>query len=355
MKRLCLALFALCLAGCSSNEGLVARYDALGADRSAPTSRAITSEDFFVHIPEWAGAATSARQSNEGAVLRQTIALVGGTHGEHTVEVAVETREGVDRSLPALHAPSEAEIAEELRAKFPGVAMHVLAGPMSDAAGRYNLAIGRAGDGARCLYAWRWTEDLRVATDPSGIASVAAMFSHKARPASLRIRLCTKYVTLDDLASLAQQIHFIPTFEMDKILAEPVAVASAAQRADAGLFSSPLESAIPLVATAENTVTREPRHVSSPSLSKRRLAHHRRRQQPVVADAAPRAPMEPGPRYLAPPPVDGSQSTAAATIFSAGSGVASPIGQGLNLPAAALRGPPVSANPRAAQAPAAPE
>jgi hypothetical protein len=345
MKQLCLAIAALGLAGCASNGGPVARYDIAGLP-AAPTSRAVESADFMVHIPEWAGAIKNARQYNDANVVRQTIVFAGGTLGDHMVEAAVGMRDDNPRGLPALHNPSEIEIADELRAKFPGVPMHILAEPINDEGGPYRLAIGRAADGARCLYAWRWTDDLRVTSDPSGIASVAAMFSHRMRPASLRVRLCTKYVTLDDLASLAQQIRFVSTPDMDRILGErPPPAEGAAMHLDAALGPS-LESVVPQPIVREDAPRRH-REAVTPARPRQRIVHHRRRPVNVGGDSSPGFQTPTGAKYLAPLPIAGQLAPGTPT----GSPVSgNPLGQGLNLPAAAFRGPSGAVNSGAGNA-----
>ena len=342
MKHWRLALFALCLAGCAREEGPVARYEGLGLGRAPQAPRAVESSDLLVHIPEWTGSVKSALQSTSPNVLRQTIVFEGGTHGDHMIEAAVETREGADRGPPALRNPTQADVEDELRTKFPGVAMHIIEKPMSDVAGPYNLAVGRATDGSRCLYAWRWTDDLRVTADPSGIASVAAMFSHKSRPASLRVRLCSKYVTLDDLASLAQQIRFVPTFEMDRILGEPLAEKSA-PRIDAAALAPTLENAFGSPSVAEPAPP-PVQHSAAFQPAGGRFAHRQHVPRSALARQVLAAPADSGPRYLAPLPVRDRQSGYGAWSppTSSAAGGLNGAGQDLNLPAAAYRGPPAT-------------
>jgi hypothetical protein len=333
MKRLLPALFALAAAGCSNGNGLVARYDGLESEAARPP-RPIAADDMLVKIPEWAGAIKNASQSNDGGVVRQKIVIAGGTHGDNFVEVTVDSNGPASRSLASPHAESSAEIEADLRAKFPGVAMRAVGKQANDASAPYDIAIGRSADGGRCLYAWKWTDNLRVASDPSGIAAVASMFSQKAMPASLHIRLCSKYVTLDDLNSLAQQIRFASIVDADRILglSAPTAQGAAAPP----LVHASLESAIACPVPTADFSPLEKRALAAPRAAHRSVARARRAAPPVEAAAVVPATAN-GVRYLAPPPTGSSGAPPAGVAAASGEA------QSLGLPAIALHGPSAAA------------
>jgi Cellulose biosynthesis protein BcsN len=327
MTRLSLALIALWLGGCAAapgGAGIAANYEGLAAG-GPEKAHDINSRDLLVRIPDWTGAVQRARQYEEGGVLRQEIVFAGGTRGDHLIEVAVATRV---TGSEVLHQPSDAEIQDELAAKFPGVTMRVVTAPSPDASGPERIAIGRANDGTRCLYAWRWSDAVRVASDPSGIATIAAIFSQKAMPASLRIRLCTKYVSLDDLASLAGQIRFASVADIDRIVAGPTAAADPPARAETGALTPTLESALACPGATPSTA----RFAQASAPAEKRPAHHIRASQTAVAYPTFQGG---GQRFLAPPRSDASAvKTLGQSVTRKGDGP-----QGLDLPAAAFRGP----------------
>jgi Cellulose biosynthesis protein BcsN len=330
MKRLLPALFALAVAGCSNGNGMVARYDGLESEAAARPARAIGADDMLVKIPEWAGAVKSASQSNDGGVFRQKIVIAGGARGDNFVEATVDNNGLANRGLSSPHAETSAEIEDDLRVKFPGVAMRVVAKQPNDSSAPYDIAIGRSADGGRCLYAWKWTDNLRVALDPSGIAAVTSIFSQKAMPASLHIRLCSKYVTLDDLNSLAQQIRFASIVDADRILG--VSAPAAQGAAPQPLAHASLESAVACpVATADFSPL-EKRALAAPRAAHRSAARVRRVSPP--GEAAAVAPVTAnGMRYLAPPPTGPSGAPPSAAAATSGEA------QSLGLPAIALHGP----------------
>jgi Cellulose biosynthesis protein BcsN len=354
MKQVLAPLFALAAAGCSS-AGMTARYDGLETKIAAPASRQVEQKDLLVKIPEWAGAVQSARQTNDASGAKQEIVLPGGTRGDNVVEVAIQV--GAARNgggLSNSHAPSGEDIDEELRAKFPGVAMRAVSKSEAGAETRYDLAVGRAADGTRCLYAWYWTENYRIASDPSGIAAVGTMFSQRLEPASLRIRLCSKYVKLDDLASLARQIKFVPAAETERIVLGSAATNDEAARSASRPPDTSLEDAMVGSTGSETPAPKAPTKSARTIPHKRVVREVEPINPPTAASPRPETAASGGPRYLAPPPLGGTPSApglrGAATQPVGGSG-SSAHNQMLNLPAAALRGPVNGSNAKPSQTP----
>jgi|HubBroStandDraft_6_1064221.scaffolds.fasta_scaffold51557_2 hypothetical protein len=340
MRRALACFLVIGVAGCSGGI-MNAQYDGPELKVAALASHQVDDKDLLVKIPEWAGRIESARQTNNSSGVKQEIVVSGGTRGDNFVEVAVETGgvRNVDGFAKA-HAPSSEDIDEELKARFPGVAMRAIPKSEAGAETRYDLAVGRAADGARCLYAWYWTDNYRVASDPSGIATVESMFSRRKDPASLRIRLCSKYVTLDDYASLARQIRFVRAADIERVVSGASTTPEEAARSELHPPDTTLEDAT--VGTAGGEPAPKATVRAASASAHRRLA---RNASPVdkklAAPSQPEAGAGGGPRYLATPPAGtAGDSAPGATSVPSAVGASYPAqGQMLNLPAAALRGP----------------
>ncbi|HYC25949.1 MAG TPA: cellulose biosynthesis protein BcsN [Roseiarcus sp.] len=324
MTRLWLALLAASLSGCAGGTGVGANYQSLAVVGEPEKAHEVDKSDLLARIPAWAGDLKRARQYREAGLVRQEIVFSGGTLGDHTIEVTVAER-GV--SSERLHRPTDNEIEDELAARFPGVAMKIVPGEGQDAPGADRVAIGRASDGTRCLYDWRWANDVRLASDPSGIAAVAAAFSQKTTPASLRVRLCSKYVSLDDLASLARQIQFAPLADIDRIVDGLAPKAEAIKPVQVGALAPTLESALACTGGAPTL----PRAKYSPPHSEKRQAH----RAPPANLSASYAAETGGARFLAAPPI---AAPVAKPVEPAAGRVATGL-RDLDLPAAAFRGP----------------
>jgi Cellulose biosynthesis protein BcsN len=335
MKRLWLALVALSLAGCASGGNVAGSYESLAVGgepektHEFKDAREIDKRDLLARIPSWAGEIQHAREYREAGLLRQEIVFAGGTRGDHMIEVTLAER----GANPAeLHRPSDSEIEAELATRFPGVAMKIVPQDAQGAAGADRVAIGRASDGTRCLYDWRWADDVRVAADPSGIAAVTAAFSQKATPALLRVRLCSKYVSLDDLASLARQIQFAPIPDIDRIVNGGAPNPGAVKPGEVRALAPTLESA--LACGAGETPAPERAKRSSPR-SEKKLAH----RTPTVKSGATYSADAESARFLAAPPI------AASGDLEVSAGRPAAGARDLDLPAAAYRGPAAGTAP----------
>jgi Cellulose biosynthesis protein BcsN len=342
MKALIPALCALALAGCSAGGGAIARYDGGRLNNDDREPRAIPAKDLLVSIPEWAGPPKNARQQNTGDVTRQSVVIAGGTRGDNIVDVQLESRDGVNHANYRLRAPLEADITEELRSRFPGVEMRPAGRSQGGGGDAIDIAIGRAADGTRCLYGWRWDDDLRAAFDPSGIATVKSMVSQQSLAGSMRIRLCSKYVTLDDLASLARQIRYNKTANLDHIITG--APVPGDEPAPSPVKDTTLENAFACPGAPDSCSLEGQSHPVAQS--RRKLASRPTVQvQPAELSAPLDTSAAAGPRYLATPPT--AQSSTAPMSSSPASGGA-PV---IDLPAAALRGPSASGGGQAAASP----
>jgi Cellulose biosynthesis protein BcsN len=327
MKHFWLALFAISLSGCAGGANIAASYESLAPVGEADTAHEIDKRDLLVRIPAWAGETQQARLYREAGLVRQQIVIAGGTRGDHMIEATVAGR---GANPAALSQPSDSEIESELATRFPGVRMHVIA-PRQGEVGPDRVAIGRASDGTRCLYDWRWADDVRIASDPSGIGAVAAAFSPKATPALLRIRLCSKYVSLDDLASLARQIQFAPIADINRIIDGAPSNADAAKRVQVSAAGPTLESAL---SCWGGTALASERAQGGAPYAGKRLA----RRAPTLQSRPRDSEDARDSRFLAPPPAAEADKAVETSVSRVATGP-----RDLDLPAAAYRGPVAAA------------
>ncbi|PPD43940.1 MAG: hypothetical protein CTY15_08885, partial [Methylocystis sp.] len=99
--------------------------------------------------------------------------------------------------------PSQEGIRREILTRFPGTAMRIVNRPMANALGPFGLAIGAGAGGMRCAYAWQWVDNLPSAT--RGEKGVP-FFNSGEIAGSIRMRLCRKGVTADEIATWYEQL-----------------------------------------------------------------------------------------------------------------------------------------------------
>ena len=196
----CLAAFGL--QGCAgqdapvdaSLESLMARPSVVALAGAGPVPRRATAA-----LPAAMGGVASIRDSAYADGFRQDILLGGGAdrrvRNSITVLARTAARGSLERAAP-LTPPTEASIATELAAQFPTIAMRVVTRPAANAYGPYGLALGHGAGDSRCLYAWQWIDDRR-ALAASGMEG----------PLSVRVRLCRRGQTFDDMALAIDQLR----------------------------------------------------------------------------------------------------------------------------------------------------
>lgn len=296
-------------------------------------------------LPDPAGDILRVKEKHFQNGTRQEIitATDKGTYGENVIDVSLRTTDASrGMSAPLLTGPpSENGIRNEILSRFPDVQMNIVTRPMSNSIGPFGLAIGKHPGGARCVFAWQWTEDLRGASGTPGLAGVSAMLSGKTVAASIRIRLCRSDSTLDQLASYIESLRLsMPA--IDRVVA--MDRRNVDGEASAGSGSSllkpvggVLETAIakpgkPAAAARQQAKPRRARIARAPSRPREQAA------APVpppvfVPPQYPAAQPSYGPRYLAPvggaapPPVYGVPAQGGASAGTA------------TLPPQAFRGP----------------
>ncbi len=205
----------------------------------------------------------------------------------------------------------------------------------------YGLAVGAVGD-VRCAFAWQWLDDVR---------GKDAGFMAKPRPASIRLRLCRRGVTADDLAAWFDGLQMAEAATLDAVFAawkdapESALIGDKGSPADSRegviMNSASLESEI--VGPALRPVTTSPVKLASVPRRPRQIA--RARKEEAAPAAAYREPTTPAPRrFLAPTEVAARAPQVSPT--PAGSPTAraiTPPQLDATLPPEAYRGPSAAA------------
>ena len=216
-----LCLFAVALCGCSASrpgDGKKLSFGELeqlaaASVRDSNASAGEAEQSALAKLPVEAGRVVRVSRAGSADGIQQQIELdsrVAGL-GPSMIDIRVRTSDRAVLDQPINMAkPTEASIRAELSTRFPRMAMQVVERPHHNNYGPYGLAVGRWANGARCIYAWQWIEDLKIAGA-----------SQAPSPASIRIALCRNGGTLDLLAGMVDQLR------LDPAQAEPRLVESA--------------------------------------------------------------------------------------------------------------------------------
>lgn len=180
-----LFLLSLVLAsGCTAvNDPFLTASTAKPKPGEAST-REIPSAVALASIPALAAKVASTRETrkDDGLVQNAVYQNVSDIAGENAL--TLET--GKPGDMRFRRGPTVAQLASELRAAFPDVAMQTLPANRTNVYGPYGLAMGRASSGSRCVYAWQLI--LASAQDP--------------KPHILRLRYCDPQISEASLLSL---------------------------------------------------------------------------------------------------------------------------------------------------------
>ena len=347
----------LALGACSSSQpqgGYVARADY--TPETTPVSGADASL-MLVQMPAPGGLVTKVRETTAPNGITQQAILEGNTGlGENHLEISVMTGASNGGSgMVSIGRPSQEGIRREIVARYPKLEMRIVTQPRQNQLGVFGLAIGRGGGNVRCIFAWQWVDDIRNPGQTSSGSTFSSLTSRLsgdsagAAPASIRVHLCRKDATVDDLAATVEGLTIAAPAIVERALdagrrvaptvsargnRDTVAVASNA------IPDGSLESALgpsKAVAVAEAPRPRKTRVA-------RRRAPVEQPNEAIVERTPPAVVAAPvytnGPRYLA--PVAG-QASAAPIVYGNPPPMASaaPLSSGLDpsLPAAAYRGP----------------
>lgn len=208
----CLALPLALLGACQSRDtaSLAApRYASLDAGFAAGRGAVARPLDrrAVALLPHWIGRPSKIQASKrpEEIAQRVTFASPGGT-----ARLIAAWAEAGAASPDLPPKPTRDGIRDELASALPGVAMEVVTRPAQNAYGPYGLAIGRDGEGRRCLYAWQWIE----APPALGVAGTD-------RPLSLRLSLCRSDLTFDAMAAAFDRLRLVPAGQGEAVASAP--------------------------------------------------------------------------------------------------------------------------------------
>jgi hypothetical protein len=378
-----MALAGLLLAGCSSKpllepSRMSAEPDATGPMKLVPvtptTPQSPLKGQAVLLLPDDAAPVKTIRERHYANATRQEIVLDTARNGagEGVIDVAVQitpAREGRSTDL-TLHKPAEDGVRNEIIGRFPDVKMNLVTRAYTNAFGPVGIAIGRHANGATCVFAWQWIEDLRSTTaGSSGFDRFGAAMTGSAKPASVRIRLCRRDQTADQIVAHMEQLRLgAPDalgrlVQMDRSRADgtvqpvdgkgtPVASSSVLRPVEGSLESmlpkskQPPQSAVAAAATAR-PASQAPRRlvrVKPREQEWRNQPAYLDRSQPTGADTRKK-------RFLAPVQAAEAPASAAAAPAPGPAAIApavptaSPQRPSADLPLEAFRGP-VSQQPR---------
>ena len=359
MSRLSsLLLLALALSACSasqSDRGYVARVDAttttqtIGSSEglSRPVSSADESEaTAILALPSDAGPPGPMTEKQYVNGWRQSVALDGkqiaGNWNDLAIDILTDEPGFQKGSKIPMGKPTQEGIRREILARFPGTPMRIVGRPMSNALGPFGLAIGAGAGGTRCAFAWQWVNDLRSVRSANG--GDKSFFRGKELPASVRMRLCRKGVTADQLASLFEQLEVADMANVDRVAelakqdtnGKVIEYSSEARsQGDVVDSSQSLESAIGGGTKIMSDAKRAPRRQAA---GRRASPRSGPRDAP---DPAPTAQYDRGRQYLAPVGAEAAPQYAAPPAPQASRGGAGfgSVRLDPGLPAQAYRGP----------------
>ncbi len=285
---------------------------------------------------------------------RQEIVLDAGpgVYGENVIDVSVRTSGAKTTNSQVLEIgpPTESSIRNEILGRFPDVRMNIVMRPMRNRFGSFGLAIGRHANGARCIFAWQWVEDLREHTPGvSNFTKFGALMGNRALATSVRMRLCRTGMTVDQLAGYFEGIRVPSRAPVERLasinrrnigepeisqngirrspLLKPVGASleSALGNKSSAVSASP-KAAVNSAKASRPRVKRQAR--SAPAREYNRIQHYSSSGSPVSPAAT--APAVPQGRYLAP---------VANGAPAAGPQVRYQPSRGAGLPPEAYRGP----------------
>ncbi|MCC2097484.1 MAG: cellulose biosynthesis protein BcsN [Hyphomicrobiales bacterium] len=302
-----------------------------GARSAAPAA-----SNAVLALPSAAGAVKRVKERHYVNGTRQEIELVGssGTPGQNVIDVSVRTSdgEGDKNRYLGFWKPSKSGIRNEILGRFPDVRMNIVTSPMTNSLGTFGLAIGRHRNGARCVFAWQWVDDLRDRmSGVSNITKFGAMLGGRQLAASVRIRLCQKGVTVDQLATYIQGLTVMGRTPLNRLVRmdrrninnvetsavsqsgidgssplQPVGGTLESALARSGSSKVASKSVKPVKATRTRRKVRQPRARRSVRSSKasaasyNRVRHYSASGRAVSPASAPA--VVPGSRYMAPVP-----------------------------------------------------
>lgn len=352
-------LFAV--AGCSSNpvSSYLASSETTGSIEG-PT-RPVRGTDLataLASMPEPGGTPLTMREKFYSNGVRQEIVLAGDKagFGENVLSIAVQSAAPAAgaRDKAPVYRPSESGIKSEIVSRYPQIDMQILTQPRRNALGPIGLAIGRHASGARCVFAWQWIDDIRNPGASSSTLGKLGSLGSSDQPALIRVHMCRKDATVDDLAAAVEGLTLAPQPVIDRVLDGSRASATVSTRPAGGGLGGTVVASEGSLESALTTAVRSKVQVASSGAPRQRIARRARKKAEPVAEetvAQQQSPVAPvyasGPRYLAPIaggapgglPVASAYAVPAYTASAGYGGGTATKTLDPSLPAAAYRGP----------------
>lgn len=307
-----------------------------GKTLSAPIAAGEETSGFAVlSLPQAAGRGGKLTEKQFLNGWRQSASLdrakMAGDWNDLTIEIQSAPPGEDRRGQMQIAKPTAEGVRREILARFHGTPMRIVNRPMHNRLGPFGLAVGAGAGGMRCAFAWQWVDNLAVAAR----GERANFFNSGETPASIRLRLCRRGVTADDLALWYEQLEIDPA----NVARIAEALRQNAQTAEGA--SQIVDASDSLEATLIGGPRGAAAHAAG---SRRHVAHRPRRAAPDTAPdtfaplTTPSSPSASGPRYLGAVAGAGAQYAASAPVGSRGAGFG-PVRLDPGLPAQAYRGP----------------
>jgi hypothetical protein len=312
----------------------------------AAVSAVEPSSGGLLQISPEAGRILQVRERDTGNGFHQDLVLAWAKEGhpENRIEIDLITKpdqKGVGK-------PTEAGIRSEILSRYPGVPMKIVLKPKQNGLGTFGLAVGVRGDGARCIFAWQWLNDIREA---GGSKPGFAKLTGHGTPASVRAAMCRRDMTLDALAAIVESLSLASDVDLNTV----IAANSMTRSLPAGSDASGKAMVADVSPSLESLVgAKQPVSVPKPKPV-------RRAKRPAENDVAaqPKAPVQNpvaqpalsalgnGPRYMAPVSAAAVPAYTRAAPYTGGA-AATTVSSALDpsLPPQAYRGPSAGPNSR---------
>ena len=274
----------------------------------------VGAESSFVRLPSGAGRVVTVRERRYVNGASQQIVLDGESQKgmENRIDISVQTQaEGgrYDLYVP-ISPPTESGITSEVADRFPGMSMQITERNMTNSYGPFGLAIGRSA-AMRCIYAWQWINDLNSIRpgQVSLLSRLSLSGGTGAAPANIRVRICRKDATVDQLAVYVSQMVIGTVQTLNRLLAQGGAAdaGSADRRVAFGAPATRTASLEAELGTPEPVAREAPRPRAPTRVATRRVRpkvdvaeQPQQQSQPVLQTIPAYQQPNNGPRYLAP-------------------------------------------------------
>lgn len=163
----------------------------------APTMIADVSPDYAAaYLPRIAGQVKSVRQSSKPDHIFQTVIYPDPGYGEGENKLSVSIAPP-SSGTSYFQAPTQRQIATEMKAGLPGVPMQISTAIGQNLHGRFGYALGKLSSGGSCIFAWQTAKDV-ARTDQVGVGKLM----RDRYAAKIRLRYCHPTISEGGLVSL---------------------------------------------------------------------------------------------------------------------------------------------------------